>query len=467
MDNTTSAPARLDRRPESTPSVSARARPRYVSLWRAVPGSLLFLIPTLPIVMVGLVLTSVAASLGIGLAILGVGIIILVGALWTGRGFAELERMRLRTTGLPSIPAPDWCTPEEGTPRLRMFLSPLAGGRWWLALLHTMIVNPVVGTVTWSLTLVWLVTAASGASYWYWSQFLPDHGQSWLLPAGIRRSLLPDSLLQSDLTAVVNIACLVVGIIFLITLPLIIRGLVVIHHRIAASMIGASPQDALRAELVATSRARGAAVAAEASAVQRLERDIHDGPQQRLIRLQMDLSAAERRLTVDPEAALSLIGEARAQAADALDELRALSRGLMPPLLQDRGLVAAIEALATGSTVPTTTSLAVIETVQMRAEVERGVYFVVAELLTNIAKHSGAHRASIDAELQADRQGGMLLLIRVADDGHGGAHLVPAHGLAGLTERAQGLEGTLTIEQPLHWDGIVRGTSITVAIPVR
>jgi hypothetical protein len=153
---------------------------------------------------------------------------------------------------------------------------------------------------------------------------------AWIAPVGVLAAYVRPGGLAIALT---------LGVVFLVTLPLVLRVLVLLHHAIASGLFGARPQEELRAELLAERRARGAAVSAEAGAVRRLERDIHDGPQQRLVRLQMDLAAAERRLDTDPASARSLLGEARAQAAETLDELRALSKGLMPPLLQDRGLV--------------------------------------------------------------------------------------------------------------------------------
>ncbi|HXH35377.1 MAG TPA: sensor domain-containing protein [Plantibacter sp.] len=440
---------------------------RYGALWRALPGSLLFLLPTLPIVIVGLSLAVSMTTLGAGLAILGIGLLVLVGVLWICRGFADLERLRLRTTGLPPIDPPVWHSTRAATTRFGTVLSPLTGGRWWLALLHTVFVNPVVGTLTWSVTITWVAGALGGLSQWFWNGFLPDRGSSVRLHEVIWGAVLPNAPLPADANAAENVLSFAFGIVFLATSPLVLRGLVILHHRIAVGMLGAWPQEALRVELDAATRARGAAVAAEAGAVKRLERDIHDGPQQRLIRLQMDLAAAERRLDADPETARGLISEARTQAADALEELRALSKGLMPPLLQDRGLVPALDALATGSPVRTTTELAVLETVELGVEDERGIYFVVAELLTNVAKHARADRAAIVAQLRATPEIGRVLTIRVVDDGHGGARMEPGHGLAGLADRAQGLGGLLVVEPTPIWNGAARGSSVAVTVPVR
>ena len=126
------------------------------------------------------------------------------------------------------------------------------------------------------------------------------------------------------------------------------------HYGIARGMLSAFLSEELRQQVTGLASSRSAAVAAEGTALRRLERDIHDGPQQRLVRLQMDLAAADRKLDKDPKAARVLLEEALQQSKDALDELRALSRGFAPPILMDRGLVAALESLAVRAAVPTT-----------------------------------------------------------------------------------------------------------------
>lgn len=442
------------------PDPSTRGAWRYGRLWLDVPGSLLFLLPNLPIVIAGGVVAVVILSLGFGLAILGVGLLIVVGALWVSRAFVELEVARLRTTGLPPIRRGAWRSSIGTETTVGAVLAPLAGPRWWLAALHTVLVNPIVGGITWGLTITWTVGAVAGTTYWIWADRLSAGSSS-----GFAELLAP-TLDPSDALLADKLWNLALGVVFLVTLPLVLRVLVLLHHAIASGLFGARPQEELRAELLAERRARGAAVSAEAGAVRRLERDIHDGPQQRLVRLQMDLAAAERRLETDPASARSLLGEARAQAAETLDELRALSKGLMPPLLQDRGLVAALDDLAARCPVPTRTELAVVSSVALPRETERGVYFIVAELLTNVSKHADARRAGVEAHATVDQQLGSRLTLRVTDDGRGGAHLEPGHGLAGLTERAQGLGGRLAIEPAPVWDGVVRGSAVSISLPV-
>lgn len=449
-----------DRDVSGTSEASSHARRRYGRLWVDVPGSLLFLLPNLPIAIAGGVLAVTVLSVGFGLAVLGIGVLIVVGGLWVSRGFVELEVARLRTTGLPAIRRGGWRSSIKTDTTLGAVFAPLAGPRWWLAALHTVVVNPMVGGISWGLTITWTVGAVAGSTSWIWAELLPAGSSSGL------SELLAPRLNDSDAMLADKLWNLAIGLVLLATLPLVLRALVLLHHSIASAMFGARPQDELRVALLAEQRARGAAVAAEAGAVRRLERDIHDGPQQRLVRLQMDLAAAERRLDSDPESARAILGEARTQAAETLDELRALSKGLMPPLLQDRGLVAALDDLAARTAVPTRTDLGAVSSVVLPREAERGLYFIVAELLTNVSKHAAAGRALVEARVTADQQLGPRLILRVSDDGRGGAHAEPGHGLEGLIERAQGLGGRLEIEPAPMWDGAPRGSAVSIEVPV-
>jgi signal transduction histidine kinase len=199
---------------------------------------------------------------------------------------------------------------------------------------------------------------------------------------------------------------------------------------------------------------KAAAVSAEATALRRLERDIHDGPQQRLVRLAMDLGRAEQQFATDPEAARATVAEALSQTRETLDELRALSRGIAPPILVDRGLQAALTALAGRSTVPVDLDTPPMN--RLDPGVESTAYFVVAEALTNVAKHSRASEVQVSLRRYATS-----LMITVADDGVGGASLAKGHGLAGLSDRVQAAGGILTVDSP---EGV--GTILTAALPI-
>jgi len=205
---------------------------------------------------------------------------------------------------------------------------------------------------------------------------------------------------------------------------------------------------------------RDSAVSAEATALRRLERDIHDGPQQRLVRLAMELGRAERHLDSRPEAARAALADAITQTREALEELRALSRGIAPPILTDRGLHAALTALAGRSTVPAELEASPLDEQphgRLNVAVETAAYFVVAEALSNVAKHSEARRCAIG--LRHD-QG--TLRAWVTDDGVGGAALDKGHGLRGLDDRVRAIGGQLRVTSP-------RGgpTTITAELPCR
>jgi signal transduction histidine kinase len=187
---------------------------------------------------------------------------------------------------------------------------------------------------------------------------------------------------------------------------------------------------------------RAAAVSAEAAALRRLERDIHDGPQQRLVRLAVDLSRARQQLATDPAAAAATVDEALAQTREALDELRTLSRGIAPPILTDRGLAAAVAALAARATVPVSVDIPA-DLPRLPALAEQTAYFTVAEALANVAKHSTGTRATVTVGRDDDR-----LVVTVTDDGRGGAHVAKGHGLAGLVDRLQAIGGALWVSSP-------------------
>jgi signal transduction histidine kinase len=193
---------------------------------------------------------------------------------------------------------------------------------------------------------------------------------------------------------------------------------------------------------------RAAAVDVQESELRRIERDLHDGAQARLVALGMSLGMAEEKLRTDPEGAIALLGEARTGAKEALEELRDLARGIRPPILTDRGLRAAIEALAGRSPIPVSVSV----TVQDRPPdaVETAAYFVVSEALTNAIKHSDATRIDVRVSRTSE-----LLVAEVADDGRGGAN--PAgNGLLGLEQRLRALDGRLRVASPPGGPTMVR-----------
>lgn len=445
-----------------TMTTTAAGRPPrgglYGRLWRGVPRELGFLLPTLLIVVVSMSVLWSLFSAGLGMVTILVGFFVLVGALFVARGFGVFELKRLRAAGFPEIAEPDWTWPDSGGFISRVF-GIFANGHYWLALVHGLFVNIFVGTITWSISFTWLVTGIAGSTYWIYSGWIPrgddNHGlfeliQMWLAP----NQPVIDSL------AADNLFNLAIGLIFLATLPFVTHGLTWIHYAIARGMLGAFRSDELRRQVIDLSASRGAAIATEGHSLRRLERDIHDGPQQRLVRLQMDLAAADRHLDNDPAQAKALIAEAMAQSREALDELRALSRGFAPPLLLDRGLVPALESAAARSTIPAQVIASLPADIELSTDIERNAYFIASEALANAAKHSGATEVLVRIWL-GESAGRRWLTLGVADNGRGGAVSTPGHGLAGLEERLRGLGGTLNVVSPAGGP-----TVVTAALPL-
>ncbi|GIJ45129.1 histidine kinase [Virgisporangium aliadipatigenens] len=192
------------------------------------------------------------------------------------------------------------------------------------------------------------------------------------------------------------------------------------------------------AELTAT---RAAALDAHAAELRRIERSLHDGAQNRLVAVTVLLGAARRALGRDPATAVEIIDRAQDAAELALAELRTVARGILPPVLADRGLAGALEGLAVSSGVPVSVDVDVA--VRCPASTEATAYFVVAETLTNIAKHSGATSASVMV-----RRDGDTLLARITDDGKGGADEKAGSGIAGMRRRIEAHDGRLTLTSP-------------------
>ena len=192
------------------------------------------------------------------------------------------------------------------------------------------------------------------------------------------------------------------------------------------------------AELTAT---RAAALDAHAVELRRIERSLHDGAQNRLVAVTVLLGAARRALARDPAQAAQVLERAQDAAESALAELRTVVRGILPPVLDDRGLAGALHGLAAGCGVPCTVEVDVPG--RCAASVEATAYFVVAEALTNVARHSGARTAAVTVRRDADR-----LYLSVTDDGHGGADEQRGSGIGGIRRRVEAHDGRFTLTSP-------------------
>jgi signal transduction histidine kinase len=221
-----------------------------------------------------------------------------------------------------------------------------------------------------------------------------------------------------------------------------------LHGRWEALFLGAEAAG-LRERVDALKTSRADARQDAAAELRRIEQEVHDGTQSQLVSIGMKLGTAEALLDDEPQRARDLIAQAREDSSAALTELRDLMRGIRPPVLADRGLGPALEALALDATITVTTRIALAD--RFDESLESTVYFAARELIANAIKHSGASHVMVDASTD-----GRLVTVRVEDDGRGGATLVPGHGLDGVRRRLTVFDGALTVQSPAGGPTVVR-----------
>ncbi|MEJ2857159.1 MULTISPECIES: sensor histidine kinase [unclassified Saccharothrix] len=221
-----------------------------------------------------------------------------------------------------------------------------------------------------------------------------------------------------------------------------------LHALFVRKMLAPSTTEALTHRVQELADSRADTVDAQAAELRRIERDLHDGAQARLVALGMSLGMAEELLARDPEAARDLLSEARLSSSLALAELRDLVRGIHPPVLADRGLEGALKALALAHPLPV--EVDVVLPGRPEAPVESAAYFAVAETLTNVAKHSGATSAWVRVRHEHGR-----LALMIGDNGRGGAEATENGGLRGIERRLGAFDGTLGIASPTGGPTIV------------
>jgi signal transduction histidine kinase len=244
-------------------------------------------------------------------------------------------------------------------------------------------------------------------------------------------------------------AAALVGLALLLVAPWVVRGLDRLASGMATGLLGRDEADALRARVGTLEVTRARVSDAAAIERQRIERNLHDGAQQRLVSLAMALGLAREKFDDDPGAARALVEEAHLEAKRALVELRDLARGLHPPVLTDRGLSAAVAGLASRSPTPVEVDLQLQR--RPTPTVEGIAYFVIAECLANVARHSGASRSRVRLADLGDR-----LLVEVHDDGRGGADPRDGTGLQGLADRIAAVDGTFRVMSPAGGPTTVR-----------
>ena len=250
----------------------------------------------------------------------------------------------------------------------------------------------------------------------------------------------------------------VIALVVLLVLPLVAYLFASVDVVLARWLLGRDERKVLehlsaRVDTLTDSR-RDAVDSVEAER-RRIERDLHDGPQQRMVSIAMTLGMAKQAIHEDPDSAAQLVDEAHRSAKEAIVEMRHVARGIVPPILADRGLEAALPALAARSTVPV--SVDVRDVGRLDPTTEAITYFVVSEALTNVAKHSRAEHATVT--VTTDDQGVRAV---VTDDGRGGAEPARGTGLTGLRQRVTAVDGTLEVDSPPGG-----GTRLTATLPLR
>ncbi|MFI5979579.1 histidine kinase [Streptomyces sp. NPDC051555] len=331
----------------------------------------------------------------------------------------RLQRSRLWSVSAVEVPelrreAP-WWSPRGWLERLRAEST-------WRQYGYHLLVSPLAGLGGGLVVLGWAGgLAGAGVFAWSWMRPVDERGAGWI----------DDEVLLT-----------VAGVLLVLLTPWLAAGLARLDTALARTLLGPNRARELerRVEDLAESRA-GVLDAADLER-RRIERDLHDGAQQRLVSLAMNLGIARATLPDLPPEAKAVIDEARREAKEAIEELNSLVRGLHPAVLEDRGLDAALSGIAARAPLPVELTVELAE--RPGPTIEAVAYFVVSEALANVAKHARAHHCQVVARRRGD-----LLRITVTDDGVGGADPAGGTGLVGLRKRVGSVDGTIVINSPL------------------
>lgn len=373
----------------------------------------------------------IAPAVGAGVTIILVPIAAILAsvALVANRLTSRLDRVALATFLDLDVPSPHapLPTPQAGRSRWhprhlwRLFTTEFTDRATWRAIGYRVASLPVTAIAAVATTLVWALSLVLLASPLWIATSLPDN----------RWGSLPRPLLAA--------AGFLAGLGLLVLAPWVIRQVGRLL-RWTARLVGPRSDEALAERIEEVEHRRARVVDAAEAERRRIERDLHDGAQQRLVALAMHLGMAKERYDRDPEGTRALLDEAHAEAKRAMVELRDLARGVHPAVLTDRGLGPALSAVAARSAVPVSVDVAV--TGRLDETTEGIAYFVACEALANVAKHSRATEARVVVRRRGDR-----LVLEVTDDGIGGA--VPTgSGLQGLKDRVEGVDGWFHVASP-------------------
>jgi signal transduction histidine kinase len=385
--------------------------------WLAVGAAIGLPAPVLLVLVAAAVPASLAAGLGLAL---------FAAAVWACRRLAGAQRRRVAAVLGGPVPSPYAPLPAGGPARLRAVVRDPATWRDLLWLPCQFVAG--LGGLVLSATL-WLAAAECVAA--------PALRAAWPEAAGFDPAVLEWTGRSRPLAW----ALVPVGLALAVLAYRLPRHLIRGQARLAGALLEPTAAARLAARVDRLTATRAAAVDASAAELRRIERDLHDGAQARLVVLAMHLGVAEDVIDADPAGAKALLTEARAGAGAALTELRGLVRGIHPPVLADRGLAAAVHALTLGSAVPVELDLRLER--RLVAPVESAAYFATAEALTNAIRHSGAERVRVSLV-----DAGSAVHITVSDDGRGGADPSRGTGLLGIRRRLSAFDGSLRVSSP-------------------
>ncbi|MET9386089.1 sensor domain-containing protein [Streptomyces sp. NPDC002928] len=420
---------------------AALRAPFEARTWREFAYVLL----SLPISVLLFTYAVTMVSVGAGLLVTFLGIPVLAAGLAGCRGFGALERARARGLLGLEVAAPEPLRVRRHGAMAWMGAM-LKSGSSWRQLLYAVLHFP------WAV-FSFCVAVAFWASGWalltypLWFWVFPMYGgQGGLqLYGDEQHRVYLDNPFEITVTALV-------GLLFTLATPWIVRALTLVDRLLVHGLLGPSR---LASRVVELESDRGVVVDTAAADLRRIERDLHDGAQARLVALAMDLGLAKEKLAEDPQAAARMVDDAHGEVKTALQELRDLARGIHPAVLTDRGLDAALSAVASRCTVPVQMDVDLAE--RPAPAIEGIAYFTVSELLQNISKHARATWATVDVWQVENR-----LLLQVVDNGVGGADASAGSGLAGLAGRLDAVDGILVVDSPAGGP-----TRVTAELPWR
>lgn len=398
---------------DRVPTVVARLRRTGLELVYIVSGFL---------VAIGwfiVLVTLISLGLGLSITFVGLPILALTMSIWVAA--ADWERLRAQLLGI-SVPRP--YRPVLGGSVLSRAWARTKDPAVWADLAYLILLFPVsIATFVGAVTAVGVPLSAIAVPAFYLS--------------GSHVEVVGTHI---D-TAWKAVVAPLVGLALLPLVPTVVHALALVHRFLVQQLLGPRRSAQLSLQVEELSRSRSEAVAAAVAERRRIERDLHDGGQQRLTALALDLGMARAKLDSDPETARRLVGQAHEEAKLALADLRNLARGIHPAILADRGLDAALSAIAGRSPIPV--EIDVMLPRRPSLTIESVAYFVVVEALTNVAKHAHAVSATVRVYEQESR-----IVVEIDDDGRGGAQFEHDGGLEGLATRVASVDGVLTLASP-------------------